>query len=181
MEDWETESKLGGRGWEGLPEAWVSFFSLWEHMGFWTSTLGRIGLLSPALPMDLIWLYRAVTGFPNRKPAPWEKRFILLTFTKITLSQHCSKPSVWTPKKQQQEGKWGKVLSFKEDSACCLEKEMATHSSVLAWRIPGTKEPGGLPSMGSHRVGHDWSDLAAAADVAFPSDFHCVHSTSNVH
>ena len=36
-----------------------------------------------------------------------------------------------------------------------LEKEMATHSSVLAWRIPGTGEPGGLPSMGSHRIGHD--------------------------
>ena len=36
-----------------------------------------------------------------------------------------------------------------------LEKEMATHSSVLAWRIPGTAEPGGLPSMGTHRVGHD--------------------------
>ena len=44
-----------------------------------------------------------------------------------------------------------------------LENEMATHSSVLAWRIPGTGEPGGLPSMGSHRVGCDWSDLAAAA------------------
>ena len=44
-----------------------------------------------------------------------------------------------------------------------LEKEMATHSSVLAWRIPGTGEPGGLPSMGSHRVGHDWSNLATAA------------------
>ena len=42
-----------------------------------------------------------------------------------------------------------------------LEKERATHSSVLAWRIPGTGEPGGLSSMGSHRVGHDWSDLAA--------------------
>ena len=46
-----------------------------------------------------------------------------------------------------------------------LEKEMATHSSVLAWRIPGTGEPGGLPSTGSHRVGHDWSDLAAAATI----------------
>ena len=44
-----------------------------------------------------------------------------------------------------------------------LEKEMATHSSVLAWRIPGKAEPGGLPSMWSHRVGHYWSDLAAAA------------------
>ena len=48
-----------------------------------------------------------------------------------------------------------------------LEKEMATHSSVLAWRIPGMGEPGGLLSMGSHRVGHDRSDLAAAAAVPF--------------
>ena len=47
-----------------------------------------------------------------------------------------------------------------------LEKEMATHSSVLAWRIPGTGEPGGLPSMGSNGVGHDWSDLAAAATLS---------------
>ena len=42
-----------------------------------------------------------------------------------------------------------------------LEKEIATHSNVLAWRIPGTVEPGGVPSVGSHRVGHDRSDLAA--------------------
>ena len=44
-----------------------------------------------------------------------------------------------------------------------MEKKMATHFSILAWRIPGTEEPHGLPSMGSHRVGHDWCDLAAAA------------------
>ena len=44
-----------------------------------------------------------------------------------------------------------------------LERELATHSSILAWRIPGTEELAGLLSMGSHRVGHDWSDLAAAA------------------
>ena len=44
-----------------------------------------------------------------------------------------------------------------------LEKQMATHSNVLSRRIPGMGEPRGLPSMGSHRVGHDWSDLAAAA------------------
>ena len=49
-----------------------------------------------------------------------------------------------------------------------LEKEMATHSSVLAWRIPGMGKPGGLLSMGSHRVGHDWSDLAAAAITTHP-------------
>ena len=48
-----------------------------------------------------------------------------------------------------------------------LEKEMATHSSVLAWRIPGTEEPSGLLSMGSHRVGHDWSDLAAMLSLGF--------------
>ena len=44
-----------------------------------------------------------------------------------------------------------------------LEKEMAAHSSVLAWRIPGTEKPNGLLSMRSHRVGHNWSDLAATA------------------
>ena len=48
-----------------------------------------------------------------------------------------------------------------------LEKEMATHSSVLAWSIPGTGEPGGLPSMGSHRVRHDWSNLAVAEAESF--------------
>ena len=47
-----------------------------------------------------------------------------------------------------------------------LEKEMATHSSVLAWRIPGMEEPGRLLSVGLHRVGHDCSDLAAAAAAA---------------
>ena len=46
---------------------------------------------------------------------------------------------------------------------CVLEKAVAPHSSVLAWKIPWTEEPGGLPSQGSHRVGHDCSDLAAAA------------------
>ena len=66
-----------------------------------------------------------------------------------------------------------RLLGGADDSIICmqsvlnnfhaLEKEMVTHSSVLAWRIPGTGEPGGLPSMGSHRVGHGWSDLAAAA------------------
>ena len=59
---------------------------------------------------------------------------------------------------------------FKEVELCSnhvvkkrVEKEMATHSSILAWRIPGTEEPGRLQSVGLHRVGHDWRDLAAAA------------------
>ena len=60
-----------------------------------------------------------------------------------------------------------------------LEKEMATHSSVLAWRIPGMLEPDGLPSMGSHRVGYDWSDLAAAAALA-PGAWKEEHSRDDV-
>ena len=57
------------------------------------------------------------------------------------------------------------------------EKAMAPHSSVLAWRIPGTGEPGWLPSMGSHRVGHDWSDLPAAAAYLFPAEEIATHSS----
>ena len=49
-----------------------------------------------------------------------------------------------------------------------LEKEMATHSSVLAWRLPWTEEPAGLPSMASHRVGHDGNSLAATAESELP-------------
>ena len=45
--------------------------------------------------------------------------------------------------------------ALEKETATALEKEMATHSTILAWRIPGTAEPGGLPSMGSHKVGHD--------------------------
>ena len=59
---------------------------------------------------------------------------------------------------------WGRLESDTTERLHfhALEKEMATHSSVLAWRIPGMGEPGGLPSMGLHRVRHDWIDTAAA-------------------
>ena len=56
-----------------------------------------------------------------------------------------------------------KYHSLKKSTKTWSEKAMAPHSSTLAWKIPGTGEPGGLQSMESHRVGHDWSDLAAAA------------------
>ena len=62
--------------------------------------------------------------------------------------------SIWV------RGTW---LQIKISRSLSLEKAMTLHSSSLAWRIPGMEEPGGLPSMGLHRVGHDWSDLAAAA------------------
>ena len=55
-----------------------------------------------------------------------------------------------------------------------LEQEMSTHSNILAWRIPVTGEPGGLPSMGSHRVGHDWWNLAAAASFLAIHGLHYV-------
>ena len=57
-----------------------------------------------------------------------------------------------------------------------LQKEMATHSSILAWRIPGMGEPGGLPSMGSHRVGHDQNDLTAGAAAV---NFNCRPETKS--
>ena len=63
----------------------------------------------------------------------------------------------------------GDVLNYPKLNI--LEKEMVTHSRILAWRIPWTEEPGGLPSMGSHRVGHEWSDLAAAAANLTFKDF----------
>jgi len=60
---------------------------------------------------------------------------------------------------------WGNtevfISSYAQMRVTLMYLEMATHSSVLAWRIAGMAEPGGLPSMGSHRVGHDWSNLAA--------------------
>ena len=63
-----------------------------------------------------------------------------------------------------------------------LEKEMATHSSILAWRIPGTEEPGGLPSMGSHRVGHDWSDLSSSKNISVQANEleHVKNEESNI-
>ena len=60
------------------------------------------------------------------------------------------------------DGSWWRVLTKHGP----LEKGMANHFRILAWRIQGTGDPGGLPSMGSHRVRHDWSNLAAAAEIS---------------
>ena len=62
-----------------------------------------------------------------------------------------------------------------------LEKEMAAHSSVLAWRAPGTGEPDGLPSVGSHRVGHDWGDLAASSHLMRASSEQAFESSFQSH
>ena len=67
------------------------------------------------------------------------------------------KTNLWLPKRKGRWRDWSLGLKYAHHyfHFHALEKEMATHSSVLAWRIPGTGEPGGLPSLGSHRVGHD--------------------------
>ena len=87
----------------------------------------------------------------------WEHQYFGTQSSVQSNSHMCIALTIWTFV--------GKVISllFNMLSRFAMEKEMATHSSILAWRIPGTEEPGGLPSMGSHRVGHDWSDLAAAS------------------
>ena len=89
-------------------------------------------------------------------------------FIRLLFSSHGTRRRQWHPTPVLLPGKSLRRVRRLSDLTFtfhfhALEKEMATHSSVLAWRIPGTGEPGGLPSMGSHRVGHDGSDLAAAA------------------
>ena len=63
---------------------------------------------------------------------------------------------------------------------CISEKAMAPHSSTLAWKIPGMEKPGGLPSVGLHRVRHDWSDLAAAAAACMYIYMHMLSRFSHV-
>ena len=78
----------------------------------------------------------------------------------IHTSSYCLIPFIWSSRAETKSQTWLSDFTFHFHA---LEKEMATHSSILAWRTPGTGEPGHLLSMGLHRVGHDWSDLATAA------------------
>ena len=77
------------------------------------------------------------------------------------MAEREEEPKSLLMKVKEESEKAGLKLIFTEEA-------MTTHSSTLAWRIPGIEEPSELPSMGSHRVGHDWSDLAAAAVAASP-------------
>ena len=100
----------------------------------------------------------------------------LLTMAKSWKQPKCPWTEDWIKKIQHTPAHTHRgILVIKRIKSCHLhhctnivptEKAMAPHSSTLAWKISWTEEPGGLPSLGSHRVGHDWSDLtAAAADV----------------
>ena len=101
----------------------------------------------------------------------WRSKIGMLAFPDPYSLEHPKVPWMEEPGRLQSVGSlrvghdWATSFTF---HFAALEKEMATHSSVLALRIPGTGEPSGLPSMGSHRVRHDWSDLAAAAAVLLP-------------
>ena len=109
---------------------------------------------------------------PTRLPRPWDSpgkntgvgcHFLLQLQTLQIRATDSFSPSPFSPLSSSSSPSLLPDPVVKHLLAFHMEKEMATHSSVLALRIPGTGEPGGLPSMGSHRVGHDWSDLAAAA------------------
>ena len=87
--------------------------------------------------------------------------FFLLHFS---ISDYCTMSSLSVLLPLPALSRWNlPLLCFYSWVFLAVEKEMATHSSILVWRTLWTEDPGGLPSMGSHRVGHDWSDLAAAA------------------
>ena len=133
------------------------------------------------------WRLKQKTSLPGATPLPgvhlrsfwlenlWNANFVLGEGCPFPLQSHCFHLSasikLFTNKGRvpplQISSNPTRKFALLRFHFHALEKEMASHSSVLAWRIPGTGEPGGLPSLGSNRVGHDWSNLAAAIQVYF--------------
>ena len=149
---------------------WLTHWTEWDWESWEKVLEGRIYRVYTRLSLNWIWRkIRVVSSssfvFNNRMF--WVYHFALYTSCKERVLGGVKK-------KKQYLANWsmGSLSRTRLSNFTftfhfhALEKEMATHSSVLAWRIPGMGEPGGLPSMGSHRVGHDWSDLAAAAAAA---------------
>ena len=107
------------------------------------------------------WVGRAANYLKPSKPFNGEGNGTQLQFSCL---ENPMDGGAWWAAVHEVAKSWTRLSDFTLTfHSHALEKEMATHSSILAWRIPGTGEPGGLPSLGSHRVGHDLSDLAAAA------------------
>ena len=145
------------------------FHSLWPgHLWLWTcKSTSSCSLLIWPLLLTLVY----VLNIPSLNLF---LIFLLFFNTSCSLEQELSTfltpgTSIMEDNFSTDQGEWGWFHLH------ALEKEMATHSSVLDWKTPGTAEPGGLPSMGSHRVGHDWSDLAAAAAAA-ASELHLLRT-----
>jgi len=130
------------------------------------NTIGTNTLVTGSTPQTRSFLYYFPSRLGLRKTNDVHLKSIVLGLLNSLVSPLGSQGRMTAAWWQVGTGGRGKVERY---SFICtwvqklLEKEMATHSSTLAWRISGTEEPGGLPSMGSHRVGHDWSNLAAAA------------------
>ena len=161
----------------------ASFFRIWN-----SST----GIPSPPLALFVVMLFKAhLTSHSRISGSRWVLTPLWLSRSWSSFlysSSVYSRRKQWHPTPVLLPGKFlgrrslvgcmqamGVAKSWKQLSDFtftfhfnALEKEMAIHSSVIAWRNPGTGEPGGLPFMGSHRVGHDWSDLAVAVCVFLP-------------
>ena len=113
--------------------------------------------------------------YPDLSLNIWSNVFLTLGFLSGSWRRQWHPTPVLLPGKSHGRrslvgcGLWGRWKSDTTEqlhfhfSLSCIGEGNGTHSSILAWRIPGAAEPGGLLSMGSHRVGHDWSDLVAAA------------------
>jgi len=123
----------------------------------WLFTPGSqtIGASASVLPMNIQgWFPVGLTGLISL-----QSKELSSIFSSTTVWKHqffSAQSSLWS---NSHIHTW-----LQEITIALIRWTLATHSSVLAWRIPGMGEPGGMPSMGSHRVRHDWSDLAAAAD-----------------
>ena len=124
-------------------------------------------------------------GLPVHHQLPeFTQTHVLQVSDAIQPSHPLSSPSPPAPNPSQHQGLFQWVGDGIFGFIHALEKEMAICFSILAWRIPRTEEPSGLPSMGSHRVGHDWSDLAAAAAahlLYILSSFYEVVTKSDAH
>ena len=150
---------------ESLKDDWK------QPMGFTNKESLLIGL---KLASECQWAEETISTYLDRCSHRVQRRgYLLINFYCVDRRRQWHPTPVLLPGKSMDGGAWwaavhGVAKSWTRLSDFpftfhfhALEKEMAAHSSDLAWRIPGMGEPGGLPSMGLHRVRHDWSDLAA--------------------
>ena len=152
-----------GRGFRGMGAPWTLPLMWWPHIQEGSLKIQNSNSRSKGILSD------------NQAPWPWEadtgKMCTLnILFGKLiekemaTYSNSCLENPVdsgaWRAAVYRVAQNWTQLkwLSVHE----CTGEGNGNHSNILAWRIPGTEQPGGLPSVGSHRVGHDWSDTATA-------------------
>ena len=145
----------GDGGWDGCMASLTQWTWVWTSSGsgWWT---GKPGVLQPMGSQRVGQEWVNWIDFQSLSPGWWRGQW-QPTPVLLPGESHGRRSLVGCSPWGLEESDTTERLHFH-----ALEKEMLTHSNVLAWRIPGTAEPGGLPSMGSHRVGHDWSNLVAA-------------------